>query len=38
VLISGAIAADTTAPLVPLGDHACAASQRPAPSSLCRMR
>jgi hypothetical protein len=36
VLISGAVAAETTALPAPLGEHA--ASRRPAPSSPCRMR
>ena len=37
VLISGALAAETTAPLVSLGQHmVCAASPRRAPSSPCR--
>ena len=37
VLISGAVAAETTTPVVPLGEHMLAASRRAAPCSLCQM-
>jgi class 3 adenylate cyclase len=38
VPISGAVAAEATTPLVPLGEHVFAASRRPARSSPYRMR